>query len=235
MADAPPLPAPLRGALFDLDGTLVNTEPLHHESAVRVLARHGHDLRAADFSGYIGWAELPFWAELKQRYQLPGSPAELAEQRTAAYLDLVHGRSIEPLPGVSELLGELGRRGVPCAIASSSPQAQIEASLRGAGLGQHFAHRLSGHDDVANGKPAPDVYLAAAAAVGAAAEQCLAVEDSATGAASAVASGAYTVVIPNLGQHDPGRDGADLRLESARQLYEMVAALPEAEPGPSGA
>lgn len=235
MPGSPPLPAPLRGALFDLDGTLVDSEPLHHESAVRVLARFGHDLRAADFSGYVGWAELPFWAELQQRYSLAGTPAELADLRTAEYLELVHGRSIEPLPGVTELLEELRRRGVPCAVASSSPRPQIEASLAGAGLAEFFPHRLSGHDDVARGKPEPDVFLAAAAAIGAPASACIAVEDSATGVAAAVASGAYTVVIPNLGRPDPSWEWAALRLESAAELLGLLLDQPggvQARPAP---
>ncbi len=224
MQPPPPFPAPLRGALFDLDGTLADTEPLHHESAVRVLAARGRDVRHEDFRGYIGWAELPFWTELKERYALPGRPEELVEARTAAYLELIHDRSIEPLPGIPELLAELARRGVPCAIASSAPRPQIDASLRATGLEEHFPLRFSGHDDVARGKPAPDVYLAAAAALGVAPTACLAVEDSATGSAAAMASGAFTVLIPGRGVTGPLPETRHLLLEDAGALASQLRA-----------
>lgn len=224
MADRPPEPPqPLRGVLFDLDGTLVDSEPLHLESALRVLAAHGVRPDPGGFADYTGWAELPFWAELRRRFGLAEEPSELAEQRTAAYLELLHGRSIEPLPGVTELLDLLAARGVPVAIASSSPRAQIDASLRAAGLAERFPIRVSGHDDVAAGKPAPDVYLAAAAAVGAPPAACLALEDSLTGGAAARAAGVFTVLIPGPHLKRPPAGVADRVLASIPELVSLLA------------
>ena len=181
------LPNPLRGLLLDLDGTLVDTEPLHFQSANRVLERYGTPLSVEEFLPYVGWSELPFWEDLRARLELAPSAAELLLARSEVFLEMLHGVSIEPLPGILELLDWADAAGVPAAVASSSPRAQIEASLRASGLYERMRSYRSGHEDVApgRGKPAPDVYLLAAQDLGVPATACCALEDSPTGSALA--------------------------------------------------
>lgn len=218
-------PRPPAGLLFDLDGTLVDTEPLHFESQNRVLRGLGaREMPLAEFERYVGWAELPFWTEVARDYALEPPPRELVRMRTEALLELYGSVEIVVLPGIADLLEALEGAGVPCAVASSSPRRQIEATLEAAGLARFVRAVRSGHDDVERGKPEPDVYLAAAAALGVEAAHCVAVEDSRTGVASAVAAGCYTVAIPCASHPDPRLDRADRVLASARELSELLLA-----------
>lgn len=193
---SPPRPLPsMRPAalLFDLDGTLVNTEPLHFASVVEVLEQCGVVFDQSTYAPYFGWAEVPFWEDLKRVLHLTTPIPELVTARSEAYLRLLHATSIEPLPGVLELLGWARQFEIPMAVASSSPREQIDASLAAAKLADALPIRRSGHDDVVHGKPAPDVFHAAADALGIAAEHAWAFEDSPTGMAAARASGAFTI------------------------------------------
>lgn len=217
-----PLPKPLRGALLDLDGTLVDTEHFHLISANEVLGGFGHELGLREFSRFIGWAEEPFWEALRERFRLDAATADLAARREKSFVRLLHTASIDPLPGVREVLRLLAQHGVPCAIASSSTRREIEAMLDAAGIRDQVAAVRSGHDDVSRGKPHPDVYLAAAEALGVEAAACLALEDSSTGVQAARAAGAFTVAVPCPSHPDPDLGAADLRLDSLEELPPLI-------------
>ncbi len=181
--------------LFDLDGTLVDTEPLHHRSTNEVLAPFGASLPWAEYARCIGMSEHAFWDLLRNRFTLPESTEVLASRRTERLLASVIRGPVRPLPGVVATLAALERRGVPRAVASASPRRQIAATLATAGLAGFVQAFRSGHDDVPRSKPHPDVYLAAAAALGVAAAECIAVEDSVSGATAARAAGCTVVVV----------------------------------------
>jgi len=188
-----PLPSPLCGLLLDMDGTLVDTEPLHFRSAIAVLARHDVTIEFKQLLGYVGWSELNFWEDLKRRLTISLPAATLLRERTEVFLEMLHEVSLDPLPGVSELLDWADAEGLPKAVASSSTRTIMEATLRAAGLLDRIQSWRSGHEDVppGRGKPEPDVYLLAAEDLGVAATDCVAIEDSGTGSQAAIASGAY--------------------------------------------
>lgn len=222
MAPRPALPHPIRGFLLDLDGTLLDTEPIHFESANAVLARFGRRLEFGEFRGFIGTADEPFWTALKARFGLPHPPRELASLRARAFLDLLRTARLQPLRGVGELLARLRRAGVPCAVASSSARVLMDAILRAGGLDGELSVRVSGHDDCARSKPHPEVYLAAAAALRLRPMECVAVEDSEPGVASAKAAGAFTVAVPCPSHPDSDLRAADLTLRSLDELLPLV-------------
>jgi HAD superfamily hydrolase (TIGR01509 family) len=222
------LPTPPAALLLDLDGTLVDTERLHFATALEVIERHGGRMREEELLPYVGWAELPFWEDLRARLGLRPPALELLGQRRDICVARMHARSISPLPGARELLAWAAARGVPTAVASSSPRALIEAALRASGLAGGIAAFRSGHEDAAHGKPAPDVYHAAAAALGVAAPDCVAVEDSPTGARAARASGAFTIAVP-CPSHPARAEElavADLLRDSLHAVRELLAAQP---------
>ncbi len=221
----PPFPRPLAGVLLDLDGTLVDTEPLHFTTTRDILAGYGVSFTMADFLPYVGWSEEPFWSDLGRRYRLPDPPAILVAERTRRLRALLRDRALEPMPGAEELLTLLAEVGLPAAVASSSPRQQIAAMLAASGLDRWIRHWRSGHEDVARGKPAPDVYLAAARDLGVAPGSCLAVEDSGTGVQSARAAGCFVVGIPCPSHPDEaGLAAADLRLDSLAELPPLLRA-----------
>lgn len=217
-------PRPLGGVLFDLDGTLVDTEPMHFESQLAVMGELGATMSRDEFTRYVGWAEEPFWAAVARVHGLDVPPRELAERRTVALLEIFERREVPVLPGAREALEWLRDGGVPVAVASSSPRRQIEATLSATGLRELIAAVRSGHDDVSRGKPSPDVYESAARALDVEAAACVAVEDSATGVASAVAAGCFVVAVPCSSHPDPDLGSAHERLESLEALPPLLGA-----------
>jgi HAD superfamily hydrolase (TIGR01509 family) len=162
---------------------------------VRLFARrgreftHAHKLELVGSAGPVAAARLAAMLELE-----PGEGTAVLHELGDLVVDELAG-GCEPMPGARELIAALGAAGVPFALCSNSPRRIVDAALGGSGLAGAFAVTIAG-DEVAQGKPAPDPYLAAAAALGIAAPGCAALEDSQTGAASARAAGMTVFGIP---------------------------------------
>jgi HAD superfamily hydrolase (TIGR01509 family) len=191
---------PVLPLLLDLDGTLIDSEQLHYESTRIVLAANGAHLDAAAFERFLGWSELETWSELSRLLNLRFDAEHLVERRTEVFLELAAKRGVRVMPGMRELLSWARRQQGTLAVVSSLPRQQIVAALAAADLGADFDAIVSGHDDVAKGKPAPDAYVAAAAAIEAAPSDCLAFEDSAVGMRSARDAGCRVVGV-HAGAH----------------------------------
>jgi HAD superfamily hydrolase (TIGR01509 family) len=222
MMNCSTLPSLVQGLLLDLDGTLVNTEILHFASTNRVLEKHGHRLELEEFNSLIGWAEKPFWNKLRERYGIPEAISSLTKQRTHEFLDLLQNSAIEPLPGVLTLLERLQQLKIPRAVASNSPRDQIACIAESSGLSHHIPIWFSGLDDVKRGKPDPDVYIAAARALGLPPQRCVALEDSSSGASAARAAGAFVIAVPCASHLDPNLDAAHLKLTSLSELLPLI-------------
>jgi HAD superfamily hydrolase (TIGR01509 family) len=179
--------------IFDMDGVLIDSEPIHQAATERILATEGHLLDPAIYRTYIGTTLWATWEDLCRRFQLR-HPQNHYER---CYTDEVLRALAEPLqaaPGVYQLVSGLRERGVPIALASSSQRAWVEATLRGIGLVTAFSAVVSG-DEVALGKPAPDIFLLAARRLGVEPGQCLVIEDSPHGVAAARAAGIDVVAV----------------------------------------
>lgn len=216
------LPSLVKGFLLDLDGTLVDTRQLHLDSSNQVLKKYGYQLESEEFNSFIGWTENRFWNELVERYEIPEDVDLLIEQRTNEFLCLVQNSSIEPLPGVRELLERLRQLNIPCAIASNSPRDQIACIVKSSGLCDRISVWLSGLDDVKRGKPAPDVYVAAARALKLQPQQCVAIEDSFSGVVAARTAEAFVIAVPHPNHPDPNLNAAHLKLTSISEVIPII-------------
>lgn len=178
--------------LFDLDGTLVDTEPLLHQSLSAVLGAAGvpasairpEELRGRDVAGNL--------TRLCGLARSPLTPEELYARVSGRMLDRLR-LGIAPLPGAVGLLRSLRRARVPCALVSSSYRAMVDAVLPSLGAAE-FAVTLAG-DEVAHPKPDPEPYRTAAARLGIAPGNCAVVEDSPAGLRSGRAAGCVTVSV----------------------------------------
>lgn len=206
MSAAPAAPDRLRrraqAVVFDCDGTLVDSEPLARAAWERSLAPYGYAIDDEEYGRLLGrpYVEVHgFFAE-----QIPGlaAPAAFWDGYSGTLFALIDDE-LEPFPDALETVWELHERGVVLAVASSSPRERLERTLARAGLATAFAATIAG-DEVAQGKPAPDMFLAAAVQLGLAPEDCIAVEDSGPGVSSALAAGMRTIGIARFG------DGADV-------------------------
>ncbi len=200
---------------WDVDGTLVDSEPLHLEALQATCREHGVDISDYGPAPFVGVAIADVWQALAPRFA-----ARLGEDPVAAgrvFRNAVTGHylarvdTLRVLPGALEALEHLARRGVALAAVSNSDRAIVEANLRAMGAQQFFGATVS-LDDVLRPKPAPEPYLRALAALGVPAQAAWAVEDSATGARSARAAGLRVLVVggaqPAEGDHRlPGLAG----------------------------
>ncbi|MFN5701139.1 MAG: HAD family hydrolase [Betaproteobacteria bacterium] len=187
----------IHAALFDMDGTLVDSERVIFNAWMESSQELGLPLDHAQYSRVIGLNDEESNALL---IQLLGSEAAFLRVRTLAKskLQAPAGSVIFPLkPGVLPLLAALSERKVPCAVASSSTSAEIEDRLTRIGV-RHYFSAAAGGNEVQRGKPDPAVYLLAASRLGVDPGQCIAFEDSEHGAAAAAAAGARVVLVPDI-------------------------------------
>jgi HAD superfamily hydrolase (TIGR01509 family) len=212
----------LKAIIFDMDGLMVDTEPLSRQAWDAVLDLFGYALsdevyfqmigRRSDESAHMAW----------KAYDLPISAEELLARKTAVF-ETKLAQGIPIMPGLIELQAEIGRRQIPWAVATSSPRHHAEIILAQLEL-TAVCHALASGNEVANGKPAPDIYLLAAQRLGIAPEDCLALEDSIPGSQAAVTAGMVTVAVPNGRAH---ADAFSHAHDSLPSLHEVLAHLDE--------
>ncbi|MFJ9627113.1 HAD family hydrolase [Streptomyces sp. NPDC101175] len=181
--------------IFDLDGTLVDSEPNYHEATRQTLAEHGvPEFTWAQHERFVGISTQETLALLKERHGLKAPVAELLAETNRRYLALAR-TATHAYPEMRRFVELLAAEDVPMAVASGSSPEAIEAILTSTGLGALLRTVVSA-DEVAHGKPAPDVFLEAARRLGAAPADCVVLEDSAVGAAAAHAAGMRCIAIP---------------------------------------
>ena len=202
--------------MFDLDGVLVDSEPIHFRAANRVLSRYGLAIGEDDYRAYIGLGEVATWTDWRARHRIDAPIAQLLAEHTDARLREI-AAGISPIDPAVELARRLAGDGMRLAIASSSTRSVIDALLTALGVADAFSTRVSGEDpDVHASKPAPDVYLRAAERLGLSPSTCLAIEDSAPGVTAAKRAGMLCVAVPSRWTRDQDFSEADVVLESLR-------------------
>lgn len=211
--------------IFDLDGTLVDSEPNYYEAGRQTLAEHGvRDFAWADHERYVGISTLDTVTRWKELYGLSAPADELLAAMNLRYLALARA-STPAYPQMRAFVELLAAENVPLAVASGSSPEAIEAILVGTGL-DAFLRTVVSADEVAHGKPAPDVFLEAARRLGATPADCVVLEDAAPGAAAARAAGMRCIAVPYLAAQadDPGFAAADLVLRGGQREFTARAA-----------
>lgn len=225
---------PLGAALFDMDGLLVDTEPLWFEAERMVMTRLGgrwaaedqHQLLggslkrtvsymlgrvAADGAGHSGGATGQLGAALP-------APQVVGEWLLTTMTELMLSRGVTVLPGAPELLAEVAAAGVPRALVTSSQRRIMDTVLGVTGL--KFGVTVCG-EDVARTKPDPEPYLRAASLLGVDPAHCAALEDSPSGVAAAEAAGCAVIMVPSLPASQPPGAADRPRLLVAGSLREI--------------
>lgn len=179
--------------LFDMDGVLVDSEPVINAAAIAGLAEYGVYARPEDFHPFVGTGEDRYIGGVSELYGVPYK-LEMKTRVYEIYLELVPER-IKVFEGVKELLQSLQAAGHIMALASSADRIKIDANLRAADISpDYFAAIISG-DDVVRKKPAPDIYLQAANKIRAVPEQCVVIEDALNGIMAAKAAGMKCIAV----------------------------------------
>jgi HAD superfamily hydrolase (TIGR01509 family) len=213
---------PLDAVVYDLDGVLVDSEAVWDEARRAVVGETGGRWREEATREMMGMS-APEWSRyLHDRLGVPLEPAEINDRVVEALL-ASYRRELPLIPGAVRAVRRLAAHW-PLGLASSANRPVIDAVLRAAGLTSSFAATVSS-EEVARGKPSPDVYLAAARALGVDPHRAAAVEDSTNGLKSAAAAGMAVIAVPDA-RFPPSADAlqlADLVIDSLNEL--TVAAV----------
>ena len=201
-----------QAVIFDCDGTLVDSEPLARIAWERSLAPYGYAIDDAEYAGLIGLPYSKVHGFFADRVPGLAGADPFWDAYSGTLFELID-TALEPFDDALETVRELRARDVVVAVASSSPRARLDRTLARAGLADAVAVTVAG-DEVAPGKPAPDMFLAAAERLGIAPARCAVIEDSAPGVAAGLAAGMRTVGV--------ARNGA--RLEGAHVVLERLTA-----------
>lgn len=206
-----------RAVIFDMDGVIVDSEPLHYESEKRVLSRLGYDFPREIHRKYIGYAnEYEFWQDLLEEYGVSLNIQTLIlEKQDYFFKHLSHITIIKP---ALTLLERLKKVSISIALASSSGRELIQKILDTFSL-NHFFTVIQSGDDVKNGKPAPDIFLLTAEKLGVKPGECIVIEDSLNGVKAGHAAGMTVVAVPNEYTKMLDFSLADYRVESLDDFY----------------
>jgi beta-phosphoglucomutase len=202
-----------RAVLWDMDGTLIDSEEFHWLAWQEAMANEGITITREQFLSSFGQRNdsiLPRWlgaAATPERVERIGNAKE------ELYRQLVREKGIAPLPGVAAWVHRLHEQGWLQAIASAAPRANVDVILEALSATGIFQGIVSA-EDVRRGKPDPEVFLAAAARVGASPDQCIVVEDAVAGVEGARRAGMRSIGVSHNGKHLP----ADVVVQSLELL-----------------
>ncbi len=194
--------SPCRAVTFDLDGLLFNTETIYVEVGDTILRRRGHRFTRELIDQMMGLPTPLALQRMIEFHRLDATPEELQAEGDALFPELLD-RQLAPMPGAVELLDAVEAAGIPRGIGTSSRRHIVDLIMERTGWRDRFSFILTA-EDIARGKPAPDIYLHAASLHEIDPPEMLVLEDSAQGSQAAVAAGSYAVAVPGAhSRHQP--------------------------------
>ncbi|GAA4009149.1 HAD family hydrolase [Hymenobacter fastidiosus] len=194
----------IRTVIFDMDGVLVDTEPLHHDAFFRHFAELGIAMSREDYATFLGSSTRNVYQQLRQQFDLPQDVETLILRKRLHFAKAFEeDAALELLPGARALIEELHAAGVPLQLASSASKETIGRVFTRFELHPYFDNLVSG-EDFPRSKPDPAIFLHAAQLAGMPPHECLVIEDSANGVTAAKAAGMYCVGYKS--EHSEGQD-----------------------------
>jgi len=193
----------MKAFIFDMDGVIIDSEPIHFEIDVKTMAYFGVDISPQELERFVGMTNPEMWKILKQEYNLQPSISEIVDYQLTSKIELLRSLEMSPIDGIYELILELKKHNIKLAIASSSPRTFINEVLLKFEINNDFDFVISG-EEVERGKPMPDIYLEAAKCLDVRADECYVLEDSKNGVLAAKSANMKCIgfINPSSGNQD---------------------------------
>ncbi|WP_026705932.1 HAD family hydrolase [Flavobacterium soli] len=208
----------VKTVIFDMDGVLVNSEPLHHEVSQIQFKELNIEVTNEIFATFTGNSNKMIYQKLKDRFQLDHEIPDLIAVKNKLFIEAFGQKEdIHLMPGVKDLIIDLHRNGVQLIVASSSEMEIIDAVFERFDLNPYFTHKVSGND-FPESKPNPAIFLKAASYSKAPIEQCIIIEDSTNGIKAAKAAGIFCVAYKSEDVDTQDQSLADIIIYDYRTL-----------------
>lgn len=207
----------LKAVLFDLDGVIVDSEPLHFEADMLTMRDYGVEISEEVLISYVGTSGPEMWAELIVQYGIPDTLPGIIARQLRHKKGLLAKAKLTAIEGIPELLRNIKGAGMRIALASSSSRFFIESVIENLGIAGYFEVVASG-EEVARSKPAPDVFLRAAELLQIHPEDCVVIEDSANGVNAAKAAGMRAIGFVNLNSGVQDLSAADVIVDAIGKI-----------------
>jgi HAD superfamily hydrolase (TIGR01509 family) len=208
--------------VLDLDGLMLDTESLSKGAWQQATTDVGYHLDDATYWSFVGRSDEDCERDMLARFGTAFPLTMFRDRRTDLWRQRVEEQGIQQKAGLRELLALIEGRNVPLAVATSSSADSARFKLRRSGLGARFTVIVTG-DEVANGKPAPDIFLEAAGRLHVVASSCVAIEDSDAGVVAACRAGMRTLLVPDMKR--PSVEAVRAAFRVLRSLHEAQAVL----------
>lgn len=218
----------VKTVIFDMDGVLVNSEPLHHEVSLVQFKDLNIEVTDDIFATFTGNSNKMIYQKLKDRFQLSHNIEDLISSKNTLFIDAFDKRQdLHLMPGVKELIIDLHQNGIQLILASSSEMEIINKVFERFGLDQYFTHKVSGND-FPESKPNPAIFLKAASYSKAPIEECIIIEDSTNGIKAAKAAGIFCVAYKSEEANSQDQSLADIIVYDYKGLnFEKISKINE--------
>jgi len=212
---------PYEAVVFDMDGVLIDSEPVHYDSTRLLFEELGTRLNETVNNEFLGSTDRHMFEVLRERYGLETTVDELIERRKVIYMEILERDGLPWRDGVLELVAGLASSGYRLAVASSGLKRIIVHTLEDGGIDHYFEAVVSG-DEISKPKPAPDIYLEAARRLAIEPSRCLAIEDTDVGVRAAKAAGMFVIAFPNSTTAAMDFGPADAIAQTTREILSLI-------------
>ena len=208
----------VKTVIFDMDGVLVNSEPLHHEVSLIQFKDLNIEVTDDIFATFTGNSNKMIYQKLKDRFQLPHKIEDLILAKNNLFINAFDKKEdLHLMPGVKDLIVELHKNGIQLIVASSSEMEIIDKVFERFDLNQYFTHKVSGND-FPESKPNPAIFLKAATYSKSPIEECVIIEDSTNGIKAAKAAGIFCIAYKSEDVDTQDQSLADLIVYDYKEL-----------------
>jgi len=212
----------IKAVIFDLDGVIINSEPLHDESTAIVLQKNGISISEKERKQFLGLNDKEIFSQVVKENKLKKTPEDLIQEREKVYFDLIKKKGLDLFPGVLEAIQKFSKR-YKLAITTSSEKSKVDFTLKKFNLSQYFPIIITG-EDITKGKPDPEPYIKTIKQLGVKSKECLVIEDSINGMKSALDAGCFCIAVTNTFPAAQLKQ-ADMIVQNISEINENVITL----------